>query len=197
MGEEKMTNAGIVVIAFVEEGAAADALKTLKKAKKEKTVQYWDAAVIRKDEKGQYFYNETKDMTTPKGAGIGALIGGLIGVPAGPAGVVLGAGLGASLGMFAASTDAGLKDETLEKFGHALQSGNSALMIVSSRDYLRAIQEYAAEEETTAVIQKLTADISEHMVRGENAAYLVTAAGRSVSGHRLESDNEFAKLLGV
>ena len=197
MSEEKTAQEGIRIIAFVEEDAAEEALKTLKKAKKEKAVNFWDAVVIRRDEKGRYSYEEDKDKSVGTGAGIGAVIGGLLGSPAGPAGVVLGAGLGASLGAFAASTDAGLKDEKLEEFGHALQSGNSALLIVSSREYLSARQEYAAEEEKEAVIQKLTADISEHMIHGQNAAYLVTAEGRSVSCHQLEPDDEIVKLLGI
>jgi uncharacterized membrane protein len=197
MSEESKASEGIRVIAFVEEEAAADALETLEKAKKDKAIQFWDAAVIRKDERGRYYYHETRDRSTPKGAGIGALIGGLIGIPGGPAGIVVGAGLGASLGAFAANTDAGLNDETAEELGRALQSGNSALVVVSSREYLGAIQEYAAEEETTAAIQKLTAGISEHVVKGQNAAYLVTSAGRSVSCHQLDAEDEIAKLLGV
>lgn len=197
MSEENAANQGILVFAFVEEGAADVALKTLKEAKKEKTVDYWDAAVIRKDEKGRYFYDETHDTTTPKGAGIGMVIGGIIGIPGGPAGIVLGAGLGAGLGAFAANTDAGLKDENMEKVGQALMAGNSALLIVLSRASLSQMQEYAAEEETTAAIQKLTASISEHMVNGQNAAYHVTAAGRSVSCHQLESEDKFARLLGL
>lgn len=197
MSEEKSTTEGIVVIAFIEENGAANALETLEKAKKEKTIQYWDAAVIRRDVKGRYHYNETKDRQAPLGAGIGGVIGGLIGIPGGPAGIVIGAGLGASIGMFAADTDAGLRDDTLERFGHALQSGNSVLIIVSSREYLSAIQEYAAEEEATAAIKKLTTSISDDMVHGRNAAYLVTSAGRSVSAHRAESDNEIVKLLGI
>ncbi|UCG26136.1 MAG: DUF1269 domain-containing protein [Chloroflexota bacterium] len=197
MSEESAASEGIRVIAYNEEEAAAGALETLEKAKKDKTIQFWDAAVIRKDERGRYYYHETRDRSTPKGAGIGAVIGGLIGIPGGPAGIVVGAGLGASLGAFAASTDAGLNDDTAEELGRALKSGNSALVVVSSREYLGAIQEYAAEEETTAAIQKLTAGISEHMEHGQNVAYLVTAAGRSVSCHRLDADDDVAKLLGL
>jgi len=197
MSEESKASEGIRVIAFTEEEAAADALETLEKAKKDKTIDFWDAAVIRTDERGRFYYHETRDRSTPKGAGIGALIGGVIGIPGGPAGIVVGAGLGASLGAFAASSDAGLKDETAEELGRALQAGNSALVVVSSREYLGAIQEYAAEEETTAAIQKLTAGISEHVVKGQNAAYLVTSAGRSVSCHQLDAEDDIAKLLGV
>jgi uncharacterized membrane protein len=197
MSEEKAAREGVRVIAFVEENAADDALDTLKKAKKEKTVEYWDAAVIRKDARGRYYYNETRDASTPKGAGIGAVIGGLIGIPGGPAGIVVGSGIGAALGGLVASADSGLKDDRLEEVGHALESGNSALLIVSSHEYLGAMQEYAGEEDTLMAMKKLTKGISEHMVQGQNAAYLITAAGRSVSCHQLESDDTFAKLLSL
>ncbi len=197
MSEESTASEGIRVIAFTEEEAAADALETLEKAKKDEAIDFWDAAVIRKDARGRYYYHETRDRSTPKGAGIGAVIGGLIGIPGGPAGMVVGAGLGASLGAFAANTDAGLNDETAEELGRALQAGNSALIIVSSRKYLGAIQEYAAEEETTAAIKKLTTGISENVVKGQNAAYLVTAAGRSVSCRQLDAEDDIAKLLGI
>lgn len=197
MSEEKSANEGILVFAFAEEDTADDALKTLNKAKKEKTIDFWDAAVIRKDARGRYYYHETRDRSTPKGAGIGAVIGGLIGSPGGPAGIVIGSGIGAALGGFVASTDSGLKDDRLEDVGHALESGNSALLIVSSREYLGAMQEYASEEDTRIAMQKLTKGISEHMVHGENVAYIITSAGRSVSCHPLESDDPIAKLLGV
>ena len=197
MSEKSGEEEGILVFAFVEEGAAGEALETLKKAKKDKSVDYWDAADIRKDNRGRYYYNETRDMTTPRGAGIGMLIGGLIGIPGGPAGIVLGAGLGASLGAFAANTDAGLKDENVAKVGQALMSGNSALLVVLSRANLSQMQEYAAEEDTTVAIQKLTAGISENMVQGQNVAYHITAAGRSVSCHPLEAGDKFAQLLDI
>jgi len=197
MSEEKTANEGVLVFAFVEEDAADNGLETLKKAKKEKTVDFWDAAVIRKDARGRYYYNETRDRSTPTGVGIGAVIGGLIGSPGGPAGIVIGSGIGAALGGFVASTDSGLKDDRLEDVGHALESGNSALLIVSSREYLTAMQEYAGEEDTMVAMQKLTKGISEHMVHGQNVAYTITSAGRSVSCHPLESDNKIAELLGT
>jgi uncharacterized membrane protein len=197
MSEEKAGFEGILVAAYADEGTANDVLERVKEAKKEKTFHYWDATVIRRDEKGRYYYNEAKDMSTGKGAGIGAVIGGLIGIAGGPAGIVLGTGLGAALGGFVASADSGLKDEGLEDVGHALESGNSALLIVSSHDYLQAMQEYAGEEDTTMAMQKLTKGISKHMVHGKNVAYIVTSAGRSVSCHELEAGNEIADLLEI
>lgn len=197
MSEGKTANEGILVFAFVEEAAAAEGLEKLEKAKKDKEVQYWDAAVIRKDERGRYYYNETHDRSTPKGAGIGVLIGGLLGAPLGPAGIMLGAGLGAGIGAFAASTDAGLKDDNVERVGRALMAGNSALLVVPDRANLSQGQEYAAQEEIEAMLKKLTADIAEQMQNGQNAAYHITAAGRSVSVHELEADNPFAKVLDI
>jgi len=197
MSEEKTVFEGIIVAAYLDEGTADEVLKTVDEAKKEKTFHYWDAVVIRKDERGRYYYNETRDMSTGKGAGIGAVIGGLIGIPAGPAGIALGTGVGAVVGGFIASADSGLKDDRSEDVGHALESGNSALLIISSHEYLQAMQEYAGEEDTKMAMQKLTKGISNHMVQRQKVAYTITAAGRSVSCHELESSGEIAELLGV
>ena len=188
---------GILVAAYVDEGTADDVLDRLKEAKKDKTFQYWDAVVIRKDVRGRYYYNESKDMSTPIGAGIGAVIGGLIGLPGGPADVVLGTGLGAALGGFAADSDRGIRDDRLEDVGYALMSGNSALLVVSDHDYLRALREYSHEQDAHIAVEKLTMGISENVKRGQNIAYTITSAGRSVSCHELDSGSEIAKLLGV
>jgi uncharacterized membrane protein len=196
MSEEKGSFAGIIVAAYPQDETAKEMLEKVNAAKKENSFRYWDAAVIRKDEKGHYYYEETKDMSTPAGAGIGLVVGGLIGVLGGPAGVVLGGGLGAAIGGFFASSDTGLKDDRLEDIGHALQSSNSALIIISDHDYLRGMREFAADEYTTRALKKLTDGISEHMLQGRNVAYLVTSAGRSVSCHRLRDEN-IAALLGV
>lgn len=197
MSERSAKEEGVLVFAFVEEGAAAEALETLQQAKKGKEVEFWDAAVIRKDARGRYYYDETHDRSAARGGGIGALVGGLLGAPLGPAGIVLGAGLGAGLGAFAANTDAGLDDDNMEKVGQALMPGSSALLVVPDRASLSQMQEYAAEEEVQAAIQKLNAGIAEHMAQGQNSAYHVTAYGRSVSCQELEADDRFALILGA
>ena len=196
MSEEKAAFEGVIVAAYADEKTADEVLETVNGAKKEKSFQFWDAAVVRIDERGRYYLNESKDMSTPKGAGIGAVIGGVIGIAGGPAGVILGSGLGAALGMFVANSDGGIKDERFEEVGQALESGNSALIVVSGHDYLRHMQEYAGEDELTVAMHKLTDGIHEHMVHGNNVAYIVTSAGRSVSCHLLR-DEEILELLGL
>lgn len=196
MNEENGAFAGIIIAAYPEEKTAKEILEKVNEAKKTKAIRFWDAAVIRKDEKGHYYFEETRDMSTPTGAGLGLVVGGLIGLVGGPAGAVVGAGLGAAIGGFFASADSGIKDDSLEDVGHALQSGNSALLIVSDHDYLRSMRQFAADEYTARAMKKLTTGIAEHMLQGENIAYLVTSAGRSVSCHRLR-DEKFASLLDV
>jgi uncharacterized membrane protein len=189
--------AGIIVAAYSDEEAADAVLKELKEAKKDRSFAFWDAAVIRKDDRSRYYYSESKDMEAPKGAGIGAVIGGLIGLTGGPAGAVIGAGLGAALGGLAANHDAGVKDERLEDIGHALQPGNSALLIVSDPEHLGVMREYAGDQETEEAVRKLTKGISEHMASGNNVAYMITSAGRSVSCHELDPDMAAAGLLNI
>jgi uncharacterized membrane protein len=189
--------AGIIVAAYTDEEAADQVLEKINKAKKEDSFQFWDAAVIRKDERGRYHYSETKDRSAPTGMGIGAVIGGLIGLPGGPAGVVIGSGLGAAIGGFVANTDSGVKDERLEDIGHALQPTNSALLLVSDHDYLQNMRQYAADEDLMVAVRKLTKGISEHMAQAQNVVYIITSAGRSVSCHTLDQDSEAARLISI
>ena len=196
MSEEHSSFDGVIVAAYVAETTADDVLKQIEAAKKDKTFQYWDAAVIRLDERGRYFLHESKDMSTPKGAGIGAVIGGLIGIAGGPAGIVLGSGVGAALGMFVANHDAGIRDVRFEQVGSALESGNSALVIVSSREYLKNMQDYASAEDVDIAMKKLTDGIHHYVEHENNVAYLLTSAGRSVSCHLLR-DETILELLGI
>ncbi len=197
MSDEQASFEGILVAAFSDEETASQVLEGFKKAKEQKKFHYWDAAVIGKDAKGNYYASETRDMVTPIGAGIGAVIGGILGIPGGPAGMVLGAGLGTGIGALFASHDGGIRDDRLEEIGHALKSGNSALLIVSDREYLQTMRQYADEDSATKAVKKLTTGISENMTRGQNVAYLITTAGRSMSCHQLDADHEAAELLGI
>ena len=85
-------------MAFTDETIADQALDAMKAAKKQQQFYFEDAAVIRQDVNGKVHYHETGDMSTGKGAGIGALVGGVIGILGGPAGIALGAGAGAAVG---------------------------------------------------------------------------------------------------
>jgi hypothetical protein len=75
--QEAVAGVGMLVAAFTNEEAGEEALKAFKQAKKEGQIYFEEAAVIKQDADGEVHYHETGDMTTGKGAGIGALLGGL------------------------------------------------------------------------------------------------------------------------
>ena len=55
---------GFLVVAFVDENAADEALDEMKRAKKQNEFYFEDAAVIRQDANGKVHYHETGDMST-------------------------------------------------------------------------------------------------------------------------------------
>ncbi|NJN84931.1 MAG: DUF1269 domain-containing protein [Caldilineaceae bacterium] len=132
---------GFLVMAFLDENAADQALNAMKDAKKQQQFYFEDAAVIRQDAKGKVHYHETGDMSTGKGAGIGALVGGVLGILGGPAGVALGAGAGAAVGAALSAGDKGFRNESLGTVGLALKPSTSAVAAITSHDFMRAVQQ--------------------------------------------------------
>ena len=65
----------LIVAAFQDEKGADNALSQLKEAKKEKLVNIKDAAVLRKDDKGELHVSEIGDMTGARGGMIGGVVG--------------------------------------------------------------------------------------------------------------------------
>ena len=100
---------GLFVAAYVDELGADNALNQLKQAKKADQFYYDDAAIIRRSAEGKVHIDEKGDMSTGKGAGIGALTGGVVGVLGGPGGVIGGAAVGAAIDGIAAHGDAGFE----------------------------------------------------------------------------------------
>jgi uncharacterized membrane protein len=110
----------LIMAAFPDEKAAGEALKSLKKAQKEKLIKIENAAVLHKDAKGKLHIKETADMGGGKGATLGGVAGAAIGAIAGAAlfvPVAVGALVG---GLTAKLRDSGFSDERLKKFGEGL-----------------------------------------------------------------------------
>jgi uncharacterized membrane protein len=171
-----------LVAAFTDEESGEEALKALKQAKRDGEIYFEEAAVIKQDPDGEVHYHETGDMTTGKGAGIGAVVGGVIGILGGPAGIAIGAGAGALLGGLASKGDAGYDDDSLETLGVALQPGTSAIAIITSSQFLKAMREYGDDEQLGEAVQNLADGISANLADGNNVALgvLVTEAGVAV-----------------
>ena len=161
---------GFLVLAFTDEKAGDEAMQMMKKGKKDKTFYYENAAVIRQDTAGKVHYQETGDMKTGKGAGVGALIGGIVGMLGGPGGAALGASAGAAIGAAAAHRDAGFRDESLKTVALALKPGTSAVVAITSKSFLKAVQQQVGVEDIRRFIANLSNEISDKLNEGKSLA---------------------------
>jgi uncharacterized membrane protein len=188
---------GFLVMAFLDETAADQALDAMKRAKKQGQFYFEDAAVIRQDAQGKVHYHETGDMGTGKGAGIGALVGGILGVLGGPVGIALGAGAGAAIGAAVSSIDSGFRDESLMTVGVALKPGTSAIAAITSHDFLRAVQKQVPIEQIRAAVSNLTAELSARLGENKNVAVglLLTEGGLAV--REVAANEETAEVVGA
>lgn len=195
--QEAVAGVGIMVAAFTKEGTGEEALQALKEARSQKKIYFEDAAVIRQDIGGEVHYHETGDVATGKGAGVGAIVGGVIGILGGPAGIAIGAGAGALLGGLAAKGDAGFEDKSMEQLGVALKPGTSAVVVVSSDAFLRAVQQQAEEADLLATVASLGYGISDQLGEGNNVALgmLITEEGLAVK--EVVANEEAAHVIGV
>jgi uncharacterized membrane protein len=188
---------GFLVVAFTDEYAADQALDAMKAAKKQQQFYFEDAAVIKQDLQGKVKYHETGDMSTGKGASIGALVGGVLGVLAGPAGVVVGAGAGAAVGAAISSADKGFKNESLGTIGVALKPGTSAIAMITSHDFLKAVQQQVSIEDIRTVVSNLSTELSAQLAAGKSVAIglLLTADGLAVK--EIAADAESTSVVGA
>ena len=187
---------GFLVMAFTDETAADETLKELKEAKKQEQFYFEDAAVVRQDAKGKVHYHETGDIRTGKGAGVGAIVGGVLGILGGPAGIALGAGVGAAAGAVAAHKDSGFKDESLESVGVALKPNTSALAMITSHEFLKAMQEQASEDEIREMVANLAAEISDKLDQGKSMALGVILAEDGLAVREVAINEDSMELAG-
>jgi uncharacterized membrane protein len=195
--ERGVAGVGILVAAFTDEEAGEEALKALKKARSQRQVYFEDAAVIRQDADGEVHYHETGDVTTGKGVGVGAIVGGVIGILGGPAGIALGAGAGALLGGLASKGDAGFDDKSMEQLGVALRPGTSAVMLVTSDAFLRAVQEQTEEAERRASVASLGYGIADQLAEGNNVAMAMLITEEGLAVKEVVANEDAAHVIGV
>jgi len=155
---------GFLVLAFTDEKAADEALRAMKQAKKEKKFYFENAAVVRQDAAGKVHYQETGDIKTGKGAGIGLLAGGAIGLIGGPLGLILWGTTGALAGGVAAKLhDSGIKNDELRKIGDELQPGGSALVVVVHPNWTSTVEQELTAAGAQVSTVGLAAEIAEQL----------------------------------
>jgi uncharacterized membrane protein len=187
---------GFMVAAFLDENAADQALDAMKQAKKQGQFYFEDAAVIRQDAQGKVHYHETGEMAKGKGAGIGALVGGIVGVLGGPVGVALGAGVGAAVGA-AASGDKGFRNESLGTVGVALKPGTSAIAVITSHDFLRAVQKQVPIDQIRAAVGNLAAELSAQLGENKNVAVGLLLTENALAIKEIAANEEIAEIVGA
>ena len=198
-GEQSDGTAGVgmFVAAYVDERGADNTLEALKQAKKQGQFYYDDAAVVRNSAEGKVHIKETGDMSTGKGAGIGALIGGVIGILGGPAGVALGAGAGAAIGGIAAHGDAGFDQDSLEEIGAALPAGTSALAVTTSQDFVEEVRKQAPDEDTLTIASSIAAEISDRLNARQDVLMAMVLTEDGVAATKVVSSPSEVAVFGI
>jgi uncharacterized membrane protein len=188
---------GFFVMAFNDEKAADQALDAMKQAKKQKQFYFEEAAVIRQDANGKVQYHETGDMGTGKGAGIGALVGGVLSLLGGPIGLALGAGIGAAAGALAASKDSGFRNESLNMVGIALKPGTSAVVAITSHDFLRAVQKQVPVERIREAVSNLASHLSDRLNEKKDVAIGILLTEDGLAVKEIAVNDESAEVVGA
>jgi uncharacterized membrane protein len=162
----------VIVAKFQEEEKAEETLKTLEEARKQGSLDFEDAAVIKKDEDGKIYYKETTDVSTGRGAAIGGVIGGVLGLIGGPAGVVILGAAGAAVGGLASHGDAGFRDERLEKLGDGLEPGTSGIVLVVAHVWIAEIEKLLTASAADVTTHELQEDMIVRMREGKGVTYI-------------------------
>ena len=192
---EGIAGVGLFIAAYVDERGADNALDMLKQAKKADEFYYDDAAVVRRSAEGKVHVKETGDMSTGKGAGIGALVGGVVGLIAGPVGwAALG---GAAIGALAAHGDAGFDKDTLEEIGGALPSGTSALAVTTSKDFVEAVRKQAPKEETLTLARDIATQINDHLNARQDVLMALILSEEGVAATKIVSAPGEVAVFGI
>ena len=188
---------GFLVLAFTDEKAGEQALKAMDEGKKAKTFYYEEAALVRQDAAGKVHYKETGDLKTGEGAGIGALVGGVMGILGGPGGVALGASAGAAIGAAVAHKDEGFRNESLKTVGMALKPGTSAVVAISSHDFLKAVQKQIPVEDTRMFVANLSREISSKLNEGKSLALGILLAEEGLAFKEVAVNEKSAEVIVI
>lgn len=194
---QEIRGVGFAVAAFNDEDAGKQALKAMKQAKKEGQFYYEAAAVVRKESDGDVHYHETGDMSTGRGAGIGALVGGVIGILGGPVGVAAGAGIGAVVGGVAAHPDKGFNNKNLKQLGAALKPGTSAVLAITSKEFLKAYRKEVSQDDTWAILTIIANRIATRQAEGKDIMIGVALSDEAFVVGELAADDQVAELIGA
>jgi uncharacterized membrane protein len=195
--DQGLAGVGLVVAGYTGQNDANAAYGDLKQAKDNGTFYYDDVAVVSRDASGKVDIEEHGDMSTGKGAGIGALIGGVIGILGGPAGVAIGAGAGAAIGGIAAHSDAGFNNQTLERIGGALPNSTSALAVTTSKDFVEQVRDAQTDQEAMTMAQDIADEFSSNLNAGQDVLMAMVLTEDGVAATKVVSSPDAVAVFGM
>ena len=195
--DQGLAGVGVFVAAYAGENAAAETFEDMKQARDDGTFYYDDAAVVSRDSGGEVHIKEHGDMSTGKGAGIGALIGGVIGILAGPAGIALGAGAGAAIGGIAAHTDAGFSNENLKRLGGALPPGTSAIAATTSKDAIESLRDAESGGDSLTIAQDIADELSSNLNAGRDVLMAIVVTEDGVAATKVTASSDAVAVFGI
>ncbi len=180
----------VVIAAFNDEKSAKEALKALNQAKRSGLIDIQDAAILRRDAKNKLHVKDIHEMTTGKGAMVGAVTGGVIGLLAGP--LVVAGAAGALVGALASKLrDTGFSNQRLQQIGDGLKPGSSAIIAVIEHKWVEAVQKELEKAANDILVQEISSDIAAQLEAGKEVAYTALAMqGGLITGRATKSEDE-------
>jgi uncharacterized membrane protein len=120
----------VVIAAFEDEAAAADALQVMQEAHREEQLEFKAYAVVRRDAENKLHVKETGDPGGVAGAVSGGALGAALGLLAGPIGLAVLTGAVAG-GAAMKLRDTGVKNNAIRAAGESLKPGMAALVVLA------------------------------------------------------------------
>jgi uncharacterized membrane protein len=180
----------VVIAAFNDEKSAKESLTALNQAKRAGLIDIQDAAILRRDAKNKLHVKDINEMTTGKGAMVGAVTGGVIGLLAGP--LVMAGAAGALVGALASKLrDTGFSNQRLQQIGDGLKPGSSAIIAVIEHKWVEAVQKELEKAANDVLVQEISSDIAAQLEAGKEVAYTALAMqGGLITGRATKSEGE-------
>ncbi len=90
-----------------------------------------------------------------------------------------------------APRDKGFKNENLKTIGVALKPGTSAVAVITSHDFLKAVQQQVAIEDIRTVVSNLAAELSARLAENKDVAIglLLTEDGLAIKEIAADDDS--------
>jgi uncharacterized membrane protein len=145
------------------------------------TITLLDAALVTKDDQGKIRIEETKELTTGKGARRGAIIAGAFGLifpPSLIASAVAGGAIGAVAGR---ARDTGVKHDRLNQFAEQLEPGKAAVVALAEDEWVLPIQQALVGYEGALVTEPLDEEAQKELFIAEGRGEVSPRAGYVVA----------------